>query len=238
MASIINGRGFVGVRTGTVSSGPSIVTDGLKLYLDAGNTSSYPGTGTVWTDISGNGNNGTLTNGPTYNSANNGSIVFDGVNDYIQMAVNTNQLVSTNVTISVWFNTDINTQQMMIGNADTSNTRFYVSINNRSGVLVCHWGFGSQQNTSSSNAIISVSNWYNYIVTYDGSTVKGYLNGVLKDTTNIGLQVYGNNNLRIANWTDMFYFKGKIPTLQIYNRPLSSTEVLQNYNALKSRYGL
>jgi len=62
--------------------GPKIITDGLVLSLDAANTKSYPGTGTVWKDLSGNGNNGTLVNGPTFNSGNNGSIVFDGVNDY------------------------------------------------------------------------------------------------------------------------------------------------------------
>ena len=67
-----------------LSHSPSLVMNGLVLCLDAGNSKSYPGTGTTWTDLSGNGNNGTLTNGPTYSSANGGSLVFDGTNDYTQ----------------------------------------------------------------------------------------------------------------------------------------------------------
>ena len=66
-----------------VFAGPEITESGLVLALDAGNLKSYPTTGTTWTDLSGRGNTGTLTNGPTYSSANGGSIVFDGVNDYV-----------------------------------------------------------------------------------------------------------------------------------------------------------
>ena len=69
-----------------VFAGPEVVEDGLVLALDAGNTKSYPGSGTTWTDLSGNGNNGTLTNGPTYSSSNGGSIVFDGVNDFVDIS--------------------------------------------------------------------------------------------------------------------------------------------------------
>ena len=82
--------------------GPEIVKSGLVLYLDAGNQNSYPGTGTTWTDISRNNNNGTLTNGPTFNSENGGSIVFDGTNDYVSTA-----LTSTNsFTWNVWYKTN------------------------------------------------------------------------------------------------------------------------------------
>ena len=82
---------------------PTTVTSGLVLCLDAGNAKSYPGSGTVWTDLSGNGNTGTLINGPTYNSANGGSIVFDGVNDYANIGVGrgVNQF-SGNFAVSVW----------------------------------------------------------------------------------------------------------------------------------------
>ena len=67
----------------SLSRGPKIVTNGLVLYLDAANKKSYPGSGTTWTDLSGNNNTGTLTNGPTFDSNNGGSIVFDGTNDYV-----------------------------------------------------------------------------------------------------------------------------------------------------------
>ena len=84
-----------------------IVTDGLALCLDAANSKSYPGSGSTWTDLSGNGNNATLTNGPTYSSANGGSIVFDGVNDYVAPTGLTNALWQGNWTVSFWVNFDI-----------------------------------------------------------------------------------------------------------------------------------
>ena len=82
---------------------PKTVTDGLLLSFDAANTKSYPKSGTTWSDLSGNGNTGTLTNGPTFNSANGGSIVFDGVDDYVNVA-NASSLNSSAQTISVWYN--------------------------------------------------------------------------------------------------------------------------------------
>ena len=87
-----------------VSAGPKIVKDGLVLCLDAGNSESYPGSGTTWTDLSGNGNNGTLTNGPTFNTGSLGSISFDGINDYCDVG-NTLTNGFTEMTISVFAKT-------------------------------------------------------------------------------------------------------------------------------------
>jgi hypothetical protein len=84
-----------------VNYSPKIITDGLVLYLDAANTRSYPGSGTVWSDLSRGGNNGTLRNGPTFNSGNGGSIVFDGVNDYASFPNNTN-LDNQKITMENW----------------------------------------------------------------------------------------------------------------------------------------
>ena len=115
----------------TVHGGPgNIVTSGLVLNLDAANPRSYPPpyNGTVWTDLAGT-NNGTLTNGPTFNSANGGNIVFDGVNDFVQLSATPSSLVTSNVTISSWFNTLNTTQQMIVGNSGGSN-RFYIETFN------------------------------------------------------------------------------------------------------------
>jgi hypothetical protein len=75
-----------------LSHSPSIVTDGLVLCLDAGNPKSYPGSGTTWTDLSGNGNNGTLVNGVGYSGDNLGSLSFDGVNDYYNRALTASEI--------------------------------------------------------------------------------------------------------------------------------------------------
>ena len=214
-----------------------IVTNGLVLNLDAAKQDSYPRTGTTWRDISGNQNNGTLVNGPTFNSDNGGNIVFDGVNDYVQLLATPSSLITSNVTISSWFNTSNTTQQMIIGNSGGS-SRFYIETFNRSGTLVAHWGIGSQQNSLTSNAIITTNSWVNYSMTYDGNIAIGYLNGLTTDSTSIGNQTYTNNTLRVGLWVNTLYFKGNISQVTTYNRALTAQEVLQNYNATKSRYGL
>ena len=91
-----------------IKHSPRIVTDGLVLYLDAANTKSYPGSGTTWTDISGKSNNGTLTNGPTFDSGNKGTIVFDGSNDYVSETSGlSDSLLQGDWSISFWANFDV-----------------------------------------------------------------------------------------------------------------------------------
>jgi len=214
---------------------PKIVTDGLVLALDAGNVKSYPGSGTTWYDKSGNGNNGILTNGPTFAS---GSIVFDGVDDYVNLGISPTTLLEGTIptTISAWFRTDIQSQQMIFGNGNSS--RFYIEVFNNSGTFVAHWGFGDTQNSLTSQAIITVGEWYNYTATYDGNVAKGYLNGNNTDTQTIGTKSYAGN-MQIGNYgLDGLWFNGDIATLLTYNRTLTSQEILQNYNATKGRFGL
>lgn len=220
--------------------GPNIVTDGLVLSLDAGNTKSYPGSGTTWVDKSGYGNNGTLVNGPTFSSQNGGSLVFDGSNDYVE-----NDFIATTsigngnpFTMSCVFKTSLNIQQMLCGCPDSP--RFYMSLFNRAGVLVVHWGLGNNNNSSTSSAILNINTIYNYTFTYNGNIVYSYLNGILINTDTIGSQLYNSNKFRIGKYIDVvpLYFNGNIYSAQIYNRALSPTEILQNYNATKSRFNL
>ncbi len=102
----------------SVISGPNIVTNGLVLHLDAANTKSYSGSGTTWTDLSGNGNNGTLTNGPTFDSANYGSVVHDGVDDYI--VGNTPVTGNTNATMTGFVKITLNKKGAFFKNSDGS----------------------------------------------------------------------------------------------------------------------
>jgi hypothetical protein len=223
----------------TAEGGGNIVTDGLVLYLDAANPKSIVSGSTTWNDLSRGGNNGTLTGGPTFNSGNGGSLVFDGSDDYVSLLITPNNIVSTNFTICGWFKSNVNTQQIILNNQSFTN-RFYISTYNRSGTFIAHWGIGTVQNFPTSNAIINTSQWYQYCVTYDGTNATGYLNGILTDTTNIGLQTYQNNTIRIGRFTDLnnFYFNGNIAQNSIYNRALTATEIFQNYNATKGRFGL
>jgi hypothetical protein len=218
-----------------VTYNPKIATDGLVLCLDTANRRSYPGTGTTWSDLAG-ANDGTLTNGPTFNSANGGSIVFDGSNDRVDTGVNPASLVGNGnpATISAWFYSYATAQKMIFGQGTTS--RFYIEQYNRNGSLVAHWGFGGSQNSDSSQAFISTNTWYNYTATYDGSVAKGYLNGVNTDTTSIGGSKTYSGSLSVGAWGSSLYFSGRISTVNVYNRALTADEIRQNYNATKGRY--
>ena len=220
-----------------VFGGPNVIDNGLVLSLDAGNVKSYPGSGTIWYDKSGNDNNGTLTNGPTFSG---GSIVFDGVDDYVDTTFKASISIGNGnpFTISAFFKTGNMTQQMLVACPDSP--RFYIEVFNRSGVLVSHWGIGNNNNSSTSTAIINLNQIYNYVTTYDGNIAKGYLNGVLTDTDTIGSQSYNTNFLQIGKYASFLplYLSGSMYTTQIYNRVLTAQEVLQNYNATKSRFNI
>ena len=220
---------------------PKIITDGLVFAVDAANKKSYPGSGTTWTDLAGS-NNGTLTNGPTFDSGDGGSIVFDGADDYIEFSGLT--LSSLNIsngdpiTISCFFKPHDLAQNMICAFFDTP--RCYIETYPQSGGTVAHWGFGNTNNATTSTAFLQTNQIYNYTVTYDGNIAKGYLNGELDSTNTIGAQSYNTNNFRIAKWSNSNPFYGDLTIYycQLYNKSLTPTEITQNYNALKSRFGL
>ena len=114
---------------------PQIVTNGLVMYLDAANPKSYPTTGTAWYDRSGNGNTGTLTNGPTFNSGNNGSIVFDGIDDYVSLSSSPN--LTNPLTICGFINTSIvsGVNQVIYGPLANGSDNWLSISNNRESVL-------------------------------------------------------------------------------------------------------
>jgi hypothetical protein len=215
---------------------PKIVTDGLVLALDAGNTKSYPGTGTTWFDKSGRENNGTLTNGPTFSSGNGGSIVFDGVDDAATCGNILNGLIS--YSNEFWFNTSVNILgvEHWIGNQYLATTGRLINDLHSTNRLR---NFISG-NSIVGDTIIQTNTWYHCVFTRDDSGVGSiYLNGVLDALDSINTVPILDTNYRIANGVlGSRQFTGKIPLNRIYNRQLSSLEVLQNYNATKGRFGL
>ena len=214
----------------------------LVLNLDAGNILSYPGTGTLWTDLSIYGNNGTLISGATFDSGNGGSIVFDGTNDYvssfpIQISGNGSKTVSCFFKI----NTTIRSGLCGTRNLDTGLNGWVLCVNRTtSGNLSYYHTSGSILEIA---AGISTNTWYNACVTYDVSTAIAtlYLNGIIIGSpatsfTTINLSSF--NGVIGAETVNGGFLNGNIAQTLIYNRALSSTEVLQNYNATKIRYGL
>ena len=220
------------------------VTDGLVLDLDAANSLSYPGTGNIWTDLSGNGNNGTLTNGPTYSSNNLGSIVFDGVNDYVSVSpTSINSNITNSITLNCWVKVNSTSYQVIGGGQDSAGVRYTASFNSNASLNT--YGFdlestsGQVRLESSSNSLI-LNSWVNLVGTYDGSTAKFYLNNSLVDTDNgtSGNIVDFDNIIFGMDISSLRYLNGNIAQVQIYNRALTQQEVQINFNIFKGRYGL
>ena len=219
---------------------PRIVTDGLVLAVDAGNTKSYPGSGTSWSDISGQGNNGTLTNGPTYSSDNGGSIVFDGTNDYIDVSgtESLNAPISINFTLSVWmYPTKTGNWQGVFTKNRSTGTQVGLFLSSSNEFVFGFSGSGGNLIGSS----FSTNTWYHIVLVQAANTSrKIYINGSLDitKTSSFGTTSSGSETFRLGQASGVNeYFGGRISNASIYNnKALTASEVLQNYNALKGRY--
>ena len=218
-----------------------IITNGLVLNLDAGNSASYSGTGTTWNDLSGNGNHGTLTNGPTFNSSNGGSIVFDGSNDIVS-SFSTQISGTGSKTISSWIKINTTSRAGIAGTRSLAEWGWGFTVNrNGVGSLAFYDTRGSELYVA---AGLITNIWYNVSVTYDDSRIVTlYVNGLqvgISSTPFTALNASTFNGV-IGNedqWNNPFYhpFKGNIAQVSIYNRALTAAEVLQNYNALRPRF--
>jgi hypothetical protein len=213
-----------------------IVTNGLVLNLDAAKTDSYPGTGTTWRDLSGNGNNGTLTNGPTFNSANGGSIVFDGSNDYVIVNDSTSLNQLSGLTISAWVNKKTGAIRIAGKWADL---KYNYIVREISGVLQFYiW---TTSIAGGNIGITPIQGWNLYTCTWDGTTMRAYLNTTQSSTTYTktgNISLVGANLIIGAQYDITEFTDQSMALMQIYNRALSATEILQNYNATKSRFGI
>jgi hypothetical protein len=226
---------------------PKVVTSGLVLCLDAANQKSYVSGSTLWNDLTGNFNNGTLTNGPTFNSGNAGSIVFDGVDDYVLVSSNISIPYSSSArTISIWFYTNSTTWADNVNNlffygAGSTGNAFGIDFSTYPSMEIYTWGGAGRDLTFSTT--YSQVGWKNISITYNGSTtILIYENGTFTQTltlssacnTTLSSVYIGALNPSVLAG----YYDGNIAQVSIYNRALSSSEILQNYNATKTRFGL
>lgn len=223
------------------SNGPTVVTSGLVLSLDAADRNSYPGSGTTWIDLSGNTYNGTLTNGPTFSTANQGSVVFDGVDDYVSLNTTIPQIIgSSAVTYTAWvkwnstglFGTIMGNEALSVSNGlgirRRSNDTYWMSP-----------GIGINPILITSVPLSVSSNWHMVTSVLTGTLAIQYLNGSQANQTNYTGSITTNSNFRLsALITTSDFFNGNIASAAVYNRALSASEILQNYNATKSRFNL
>jgi len=227
--------------------GGRVVRNGLVFHLDTANRKSYPGTGTVWNDLTINNNNGILINGPTFDSANGGSLVFDGINEYATFQ-NSDVLNpgDGSFTIICWANSD------WVGGTD----QWDLWVTKRLSIAGTSVGYylGSNVNRVRFMASSDVGRSDTPFIPFTPNVWNMY-NGVLDRTSNLQTVILNNyqstasvamsggiynTNAPLIIGGDLinnsFYVKGKQSVVMIYNRALSSQEILQNYNTLKYRY--
>jgi len=218
-----------------------IVRDGLVLCLDAADRKSYPGSGTTWFDRSGNGSHGILSNGPTFDSTNGGSIIFDGTNDYVDLTSLDSSLFNTEATLIVWLKLDLNQPEIYDSGifGFTTNTTYYSHYTY--GALAYFDTFRSTRidNISLSSLDKSTPHMLS-ITTKGGGSWKLYQNTNVVFTTAAQSTVsMGNKYLGVKNPSDLtFVFKGKFYKFCLYNKELSSAEIQQNFNATRGRFGI
>jgi hypothetical protein len=230
----------------SLSHSPKIVTNGLVLCLDAADKKSYPGTGTLWTDRSGNGNNGTLTNGPTFNSANGGSIVFDGVDDIVLVNNSPTINPTSAVTVSAFFKISSYTSNyapicFKQNNYPGQYEQYQLSLSN-SAVGFVVTGVDRNQRILLSN--IDYRNMFVHLVGVCDTIsdeMKLYVNGILIATTTFTSTFdISTNPLRIGAMPTSYlgFANGNIYNVSLYNRALTPQEIKQNFNATRGRYGI
>ncbi len=225
---------------------PSISTNGLVLCLDAANPRSYPGSGTTWFDLSGNGNNGTLVNGVGYNNGNLGSLVFDGINDYGIFSTNIFRSTLPNFTISIWYRKT--NDGILFGNHYHNST--WESVWFSTTLFIVN---GANNNTTNRQQLSftptenSSTTWYNLVAINNSSSnfMKVFLNGLeyaAKNTTvvpwNSTIPPTIGAQRNISTGGILSPLTGNISNIQVYNKALMPDEIQQNFNALRGRYGL
>jgi len=234
----------------TVSGGQgNIVTNGLVLNLDAANPRSYPQpyNGTTWQNIApiSSSLTGSLVGGVTYTGSNNGALVFDGVNDYVTLGTQT--LITTDFTIGCWFNVQgvSSKEHYLINVGYNSLSSFLVVLSTTPTIFTSFLYYRNPDGSVTGYPIAGNfnANTVSYIsITRLGSLNTVYVNGVSIGTFSNGTVLASNLNFQLGwaiprNKADA-YFKGSIYSTQIYNRALNASEVLQNFNATRARFGI
>jgi hypothetical protein len=224
----------------SAAAGPDIIEDGLVLCLDAGNRTSYPGSGTAWNELS-NNMSGELVNSPTFNSQNNGFFQFV-TNDYARIP-NSTTLDTQTPSVEVWIKTNTTSQNGFWFEKGTVNTQY--SLFQEGAVIQWRQRFtvGSLTSLSTTTATyINTSSWYQIVGTFTSGRRRLYINGKLVNSdaqagtisTNSGgmsIGVYGG-----YSGAKGYYYNGNLAICRVYNKELTPAEVLQNYNATKGRF--
>jgi len=226
---------------------PPIITNGLVLYLDAANTRSYVSGSTAWDDLSGNSNTGTLTNGPTFTTDGLGAIVFDGADDSVVVDNSSTLQITNSITINLWVNVQVAAStnggcgvvtKGTFAGEPVNDYDYMMYITNASTAFAFYKKNSAGVSQNLAISYNSANRWSFLTCTLNDTDAKLYTNSqlALTSTFTSGIRSSNDNLLIGKGWNARL--NGFISGVQIYNRALSETEVLQNYNALKGRFGL
>jgi hypothetical protein len=216
------------------------------VWVDAGQTASYPGSGTTWTDLSGNGKNYTLTNTPTYNSIlGGGAITFAGASSQYATTAATlfNSTTFNSYTINLWAYPTGAGNFVQVNGQTTPNSAYHYSAIEISAGGTISFGQWTGVDTVIGTSAQSFNAWYNLVITYNGTTAAAYVNGVSVGSTNIAWSSPGAQtfmalmSIDATNMGTSAYASGSLGTFMVYNRGLTADEVTTNFNAQRSRYG-
>ena len=228
-------------------SAPTYVTTNLFMNLDAGNASSYGGAGTTWTDLSGNGRNATLTNGPSFTGLQGGYFHFTDTS--FQYAITATVPSLTRWTIEGWYRPTKSLSGKVTSVVSNeydliSKLNYSLGSNNAPFSYNFAGGFFDGSWHSTSGLAPSLNTWYQGSVTYDGSTIVQYSNGASQSSLSYAGTSQSGGAIRIARrWDEAAnvssnFFDGDISVVRVYSVALTSAQILQNYNSVKGRYGL
>lgn len=218
-------------------NGPKISTNGLVLYLDAANAKSYISGSLTWYDLSGNNNHATIYNSPAYSAASGGYFTFDGANTYMNMSSSLSLTTAT--------------PTFIVGCTNATGTVF------AKGRYGSYWNYGLLNTTATtfyarnnnadvaSPSFSSVSGWNVYSAAWTGTTINYYKNGVFGGSNATNYSPQNTNSLFLtigcaqnSTPSNVEFYNGSLAFLMVYNRTLSSDEIIQNYHATKGRFGL
>ena len=227
-----------------IRRGPNIIMDGLVFMADAANPDSYPGSGTTWNDLTTTQNHGTLTNGPTFDSGNGGSIVFDGANDYSKNTGSSDYDL-TEGTVECWAKVHSSTTNFFgVGSIFTQSPYKGFGIHSAANstkfsLLITYNAVGTINYMDADNNYV-IDQWYHLVGTVGATRADFYIDGVRNEyltyTTAIAPSSQPITIGRFYSNYNGFYAPCNIASVKFYNRALTEDEVLQNYNATKGRF--
>ena len=213
------------------------------MLLPQENRGTTVATGGGWADMTGRSNNGELVNGPTYNSANGGSLVFDGVDDGVNIPHNSNIDIRNQITMECLFY--LNSFTAGGPNSDritliTKSYSYYMTINLSGKIDTYFYGTGGY---FSSNSSVNLNQWTHVVVTFNGSTINWYINGIIDKSLSQSGTITPERNGDLGIGREVFEnygrgMNGRISNAKLYNRALTAQEIQQNFNATRSRFGI